>query len=155
MPSRYPQAILVSCEIPWDDSERLVENVFRDEVRKTLELGFHNLYIFGTAGEGYAVDTTRFRRIVDIFYEETGAPEARPQVGVIGLSTANILERLEYAYETGFRDLLQRRLRRLAGSEIFALQSASREAGFNRRGLPTHRGRNAEPGGYQEHGNDD
>ena len=23
--ARYPQAILVSCEIPWDDDERLLE----------------------------------------------------------------------------------------------------------------------------------
>lgn len=100
---RYPQAILVSCEIPWDEKARLLENVFRDEVRKTLELGFRNLYIFGTAGEGYAVDTARFRQIVDIFYEETCAPGAQPQVGVIALSVANAVERLEYAYRAGFR----------------------------------------------------
>ncbi len=45
---RYPQAILVSCEIPWDEQENLMEDLFRREVRQTLENGFNHLYIFGT-----------------------------------------------------------------------------------------------------------
>ena len=61
--ARYPQAILVSCEIPWDDDEQLLEDVFRREVRSVLQ-HFNHLYVFGTAGEGYAVDTARFQRIV-------------------------------------------------------------------------------------------
>jgi dihydrodipicolinate synthase/N-acetylneuraminate lyase len=49
------------------------------------------------------VDTARFRQVVDIFFEETRGPGIRSMVGVIGLSTANIVERLRYAYERGFR----------------------------------------------------
>ena len=100
---RYHQAVLISCEIPWDENERLIESVFREEVRLVLSKGFNDLYVFGTAGEGYAVDTARFQQIVRIFYEETRAEGVHAQVGVIGLSTANILERLEFAYRTGFR----------------------------------------------------
>jgi dihydrodipicolinate synthase/N-acetylneuraminate lyase len=100
--ARYPQAILVSCEIPWDDQERLLEDVFRREIRMVLQ-DFNHLYIFGTAGEGYAVDTPRFQRIVRIFYEETGGANIFPMVGVIGLSTANIIERIAFAHQTGFR----------------------------------------------------
>ena len=70
--TRYPQAILVSCEVPWDEKEQLLEEVFRQEVRMVLKQ-FNHLYIFGTAGEGYAVDTPRFQQIVRIFYEETRA----------------------------------------------------------------------------------
>ena len=81
---RYYQAILVSCEIPWDDNENLMEDLFREEVRRTLSVGFNNLYVFGTAGEGYAVDTPRFQRIAEIFAEETGGEDVFPQVGVIG-----------------------------------------------------------------------
>ena len=99
---RYPQAVLVSCEAPWDEKEQLLEDVFRREVRAVLEQ-FNHLYIFGTAGEGYAVDTARFRQIVRIFYEETRGADVHPMVGVIGLSTANIVERIAFAYETGFR----------------------------------------------------
>ena len=100
---RYHQAILVSCEIPWDDREEFLEDVFRHEIRQTLARGFNNLYIFGTAGEGYAVDRSRFEQVVTVFREETSAPGIYPQVGAIGLSTAQVLERLQFAWELGFR----------------------------------------------------
>jgi dihydrodipicolinate synthase/N-acetylneuraminate lyase len=100
---RYHQAILISCEIPWDERENLIEPLFREELRRVLRLGFNNLYIFGTAGEGYAVDTPRFRRIVEVFREETSGDAVYPMVGAIGLSTANIVERLSFAHELGFR----------------------------------------------------
>jgi dihydrodipicolinate synthase/N-acetylneuraminate lyase len=100
---RYHQAILVSCEIPWDERENLLEDVFRAGIRHFRKLGFDNLYIFGTAGEGYAVDTQRFRRIVEVFREETASEGLFPQVGVIGLSTAAVIERIQYAYDAGFR----------------------------------------------------
>jgi len=99
--TRYPQAMLASCEIPWDEDEQLMEEVFRREIRHVLA-NFRHLYIFGTAGEGYAVDTARFRQIVDIFYAETRGEDVHPMVGVIGLSTANIVERVTYAHAVGF-----------------------------------------------------
>jgi dihydrodipicolinate synthase/N-acetylneuraminate lyase len=101
---RFPQSILISCEIPWDEHEKFVEPVFRDEVQHLLKHGFSSLYIFGTAGEGYAVDTARFKRIVEVFFEETKGNCPFPQVGLIGLSTANVCERLEIAMAMGFRD---------------------------------------------------
>ena len=100
--ARYPQAILVSCEIPWDENEQFLEEVFRREVRMVLE-EFNHLYIFGTAGEGYAVDTPRFQQIVRVFYEETRGHDIHPMVGVIALSTANFIERIGFAYDVGFR----------------------------------------------------
>lgn len=100
--ARYPQAILVSCEIPWDEDEQLLEELFRREVRGMREL-YNHIYVFGTAGEGYAVDTARFQRIVQVFYEETRGENVHPMVGVIGLSTANIVERIAYAHKVGFR----------------------------------------------------
>jgi hypothetical protein len=89
---RYPQAVLVSCEIPWDARERLDEPRFRREVQSALANGFRHVYVFGTAGEGYAVDGARFREVVELFREETRAPGVHPQVGVIGLSTARVVE---------------------------------------------------------------
>lgn len=100
---RYPQAILVSCEIPWDEKEQLLEDVFRREVRWVLAAGFNHLYVFGTAGEGYAVDTARFQDIVRLFWEETQGPDVHPMVGVIALSTAQFVERLGFAHDAGFR----------------------------------------------------
>src|SRR5512145_1578700 len=103
MATRYPAGVLVSCEVPWDERERFLEDVFRAKVRHFLGLGFRDMYIFGTAGEGHAVDTARFREIVAAFRDETRAPDVRPQVGVIALSTAQYVERLGMAYDAGIR----------------------------------------------------
>jgi dihydrodipicolinate synthase/N-acetylneuraminate lyase len=103
MQTRYPRAILVSCEIPWDKRENLIEDMFREEVRRFLKFGFRHVYIFGTAGEGYAIDTARFEQIGKIFHEETRGADVFPQVGVIELSTANVRERLAIAHAIGFR----------------------------------------------------
>jgi len=100
---RHRQGILVSCQIPWDERERLLERQLREEIRYLLGAGFHDIYIFGTAGEGHAVDTPRFCRIAEIFFEETRADHVSPMVGVIGLSTATIVERINHAHRLGFR----------------------------------------------------
>jgi dihydrodipicolinate synthase/N-acetylneuraminate lyase len=100
---RHHQAILVSCEVPWDEREQLMEDVFRQEVRHFLSVGFRDMYVFGTAGEGHAVDTPRFERIVKVFREETAKDDVTTMVGVIALSTANVIERLAIAYRAGFR----------------------------------------------------
>ena len=99
---RYPQAILISCEVPWDENEQLLEDVFRQEIRHALD-SFSHVYIFGTAGEGYAVDTPRFRRIVEVFRDETRSA-AHAQVGVIALSVPQFHERIRFAYDLGFRE---------------------------------------------------
>ena len=101
--ARYPQAILVACPSPWDERFELIDELFREEVRQVLAAGFRHLYVFGTGGEGYAVDTRRFRLVVDTFYEETRLPDANPMIGAIGLSTPQIVERIEYAHDVGFR----------------------------------------------------
>jgi dihydrodipicolinate synthase/N-acetylneuraminate lyase len=100
---RYPRGILVSCEVPWDEQDRLIEGVFRQEVRTFLSQGFRHIYIFGTAGEGYAVDNSRFREVAAVFREETSVDGVLSQVGIIGLSTLTIRERIDIAYELGFR----------------------------------------------------
>ncbi len=104
MTPRYPQAILISCEIPWDEQENLLEDVFRTEVRHALAAGFRHVYTFGTAGEGYAVDLPRFVRIVEIFHEETRGEGVHAQIGVIALSVAQFHERLRIAHAAGFRE---------------------------------------------------
>jgi len=100
---RYEQGMLVSCEVPWDENEQFMEELFRQEVRHFLSLGLDRLYIFGTAGEGYAVDTRQFERVASAFFEETEGRGREPQVGLIGLSTAQVFERLAVAHALGFR----------------------------------------------------
>jgi dihydrodipicolinate synthase/N-acetylneuraminate lyase len=94
---------MVSVVCPWDDEEQLVEPVFRRAIRHALSAGFRHLYVFGTAGEGYAVDSARFRHVVDVLRDETAGTDAEPMVGVIGLSSANVIERLRVAHDLGIR----------------------------------------------------
>jgi dihydrodipicolinate synthase/N-acetylneuraminate lyase len=101
---RYPRGILISCEIPWDEHERFIDDLFRKQVQRFLAFGFRHIYIFGTAGEGYAVDRSRFQQISQVFWEETRGDGVLPQVGVIGLSTALIRERVDMAFDLGFRE---------------------------------------------------
>ena len=63
-----------------------------------------NLYIFGTAGEGYAVNESQFDEIAAVFREETSQPAVSGMVGVISLSLATIISRIERARAMGFRD---------------------------------------------------
>ena len=86
MSKRYPSSILVSCEVPWDENRELIEDTFRAEIRDAMET-YNNLYIFGTAGEGYAITLSRFKEIVGIFREETNRPDVHPMVGIISMST--------------------------------------------------------------------
>lgn len=100
----YALAVMVTAVCPWDEQERLVEDVFRRQLRLALENGLRRFCVFGTAGEGYAVDTARFRRVVEVFGCELLSGPAVLMVDVTGLSTANIVERLQIANDLGFRD---------------------------------------------------
>jgi dihydrodipicolinate synthase/N-acetylneuraminate lyase len=103
MRTRYPQAILVSCEIPWDDRGRLIEAVLREEIRTVLRAGFRHLYTFGTAGEGYAVTLAQFQEIVRVFHDATRQKGVFPMIGVIAMSTPQVIERVGFAYNLGIR----------------------------------------------------
>ncbi len=100
---RFPQTVLMPTVCPWDEKEQLIEGTFRELVRDLLAKGFNHLYVFGTCGEGYAVDTERFRHVVTVFREETRGKGIFPQVGAIGLSTSNVVERIGLAHSLGFR----------------------------------------------------
>lgn len=103
MTKRYPQAIMMSCETPWDGNYQFMEDVFREEVRAVLGKGFNHIYIFGTAGEGYAVTMSQFKDVVRVFREETDIDDVYPNVGIIAMSTGQVLEKVAVAYDEGFR----------------------------------------------------
>lgn len=100
---RYPRCILATCCVPWDDRGRLAEAIFRRGVRSMLKEGTKHLYVFGTAGEGYAVTEQQFDQIVAVFAEEMRSGGAEPMVGVISQSLGTILERIERCRERGVR----------------------------------------------------
>jgi dihydrodipicolinate synthase/N-acetylneuraminate lyase len=100
---RYAPCILATCCVPWNVDGTLAEEIFRREIRDLLTNLTRDLYLFGTAGEGYAVTDKQFDQIVRIFREETNQPDVRGMVGVMGLSLGTMIERIERARGMGIR----------------------------------------------------
>ena len=75
-----------------NEDDKLIQSIFRDEIHRAIASHFKHIYIFGTAGEGYAVDSRRFEEIVQVFREETAAEDVHALVGIIGLSTVQVKE---------------------------------------------------------------
>ena len=100
--ARYPRTILGTACVPWRADWSLDEDLFRAGVRGLIGEGMKHLYVFGTAGEGYAVSDRQFDEITRVFREETRAPDVHPMVGVISLSLTTIIERIERAAALGF-----------------------------------------------------
>ena len=99
MSQRFPSAILATAVVPWDEEYRFQENLFRRQVRLIRDGLTPYIYLFGTAGEGYAVSEQQFDEIVDAFRDEMSG--AHPMVGVISLSLQTITERIERCRDRG------------------------------------------------------
>ncbi len=99
---RFPACILSTCVVPWDENGRFIEDLFVEQVRRLLE-GTKHLYIFGTAGEGFAVTDEQFERITRVFHDAMRTGGAEPMVGVISLSLPTIIARIERARAVGVR----------------------------------------------------
>ena len=63
-----------------------------------------NLYIFGTAGEGYSITDDQFASIAKLFYAELTKHRGNPMLGVIDLSLGSILQKIEVGRDIGFRE---------------------------------------------------
>lgn len=100
---RYPHTVLAACCVPWDDAGGLVEPVFRDSVADLAAHGLRHLYVFGTAGEGHAVDERRFDQVVDVFADETSRHGVDPMIGLISLSLPAVIGRIERCLDRGIR----------------------------------------------------
>ncbi|WP_010583430.1 dihydrodipicolinate synthase family protein [Schlesneria paludicola] len=98
---RYPSCIMAGCVVPWNSDNQFMEDLFRDQVRKLIREGTQHLYIFGTAGEGYAVNTRQFIEITRAFQDEMHRENCKPMVGVINQSLSTIIERIEMARDLG------------------------------------------------------
>lgn len=99
--TRYPQTILATCCVPWQDDDAVDEPVFRSSIRTLIGHGLRDLYVFGTAGEGYAVNERQFDEVVRIFAGELRSEGLPPMVGLISLSLSTVIERIERCAATG------------------------------------------------------
>jgi dihydrodipicolinate synthase/N-acetylneuraminate lyase len=100
---RYRRCILATCCVPWDERFEFEEDIFRRSVRHQIASGIHDLYIFGTAGEGYAVTETQFDAITRAFLDETRIDGVQAMIGLINQSLPTIIERIERACDMGAR----------------------------------------------------
>lgn len=104
MNKRYRSCILATCCVPWQEDWQFAKAIFRRQVRHQIAAGIHDLYIFGTAGEGYAVTERQFDEVTRVFLDETGKNlEVRAMVGLISLSLPTVIERIERAAAMGAR----------------------------------------------------
>jgi dihydrodipicolinate synthase/N-acetylneuraminate lyase len=88
---------MATAVVPWTDRDTLDEARFRQEIGALVEAGYSHLYIFGTAGEGYAVDDALFEQVTRVFVEEIRKHRLEPMVGVISLSLQTIMRRIAFA----------------------------------------------------------
>lgn len=102
-PARSPRVVLATVCLPWTERHELDEQLFRETIEDHVARGLRDLYTFGTAGEGYAVTDRQFDQVTGIFAEEAARLGIEPMAGVISLSTATTIGRIERAMALGFR----------------------------------------------------
>jgi dihydrodipicolinate synthase/N-acetylneuraminate lyase len=102
-PVRPAPSILATAVIPWNEQFEFQEDVFRRQVQTLARDLTRDLYIFGTAGEGYGVTERQFDRITRAFWTAAQECQVTPMVGLISLSLPTIVERIERCRALGFR----------------------------------------------------
>lgn len=96
--------ILATCVVPWDERGVFLVEPFVRQMRSLAGALTRHLYLFGTAGEGYAVTDRQFDEIAGVFVDECRALDVEPMLGLISLSTTEVIERVEHWSELGVRD---------------------------------------------------
>jgi 4-hydroxy-tetrahydrodipicolinate synthase len=86
---------------PFDEQDRFDEGVLRENLRRLAAAGVHGVYTTDSDGEFYAIELDEFRRIVDVFADETQRLGIPTQVGVTWCNTRGMLDRLRYAAARG------------------------------------------------------
>ncbi len=104
LPTDAPFPILATAVIPWTADYRFDAETFRREVRAIARGLTRHIYIFGTAGEGYAVSEAQFREVATCFWQCAQEEAVTPMLGIISLSLPTIVERIAWGRSLGFRE---------------------------------------------------
>ena len=104
MEKRYPSVMMATALIPWDENYNFMPDVFEKQVRHMVDNGLRHIYLFGTAGEGYAVNLSQYREIVSLFADIMKGDGLYPMVGLVDMSVSRMKEKLEIAYSYGIRE---------------------------------------------------
>lgn len=98
---RFKRTILATCCLPWNEDDTLDVRAFRRHLTDIVTKGTPDVYLFGTAGEGYAVSDDIYRTVVDEFSAAMAELGGNPMIGVISLSTKTVCERIAYGVDRG------------------------------------------------------
>lgn len=101
--SESSPSILATAVVPWTERYEFDEPRFRRQVHTIAKNLTRHIYVFGTAGEGYAVTGRQFDSITRAFWESSREAGVEPMVGLISLSLPTIIERIERCHALGFR----------------------------------------------------
>jgi dihydrodipicolinate synthase/N-acetylneuraminate lyase len=102
IPSSSP--ILATAVVPWTSTYEFDEARFRRQI-ETIASGLtRHIYVFGTAGEGYAVTERQFDAVASAFWGAARECQVMPMLGVISLSLPTIIGRIERGRDLGFRE---------------------------------------------------
>jgi dihydrodipicolinate synthase/N-acetylneuraminate lyase len=105
MEKRYPKTLMTTACVPWTKDFKIDEPLLRKEIDMLMNAGSKSIYLFGTAGEGYAVNHSQYTDLVRILKDQTSKDETvMPMVGVISLSLSDIIDRIEMAAKQGITD---------------------------------------------------
>ncbi len=96
-------AILATAVVPWTEGDAFDAEAFRRQVRTIARGLTRHLYLFGTAGEGYAVTERQFDEIAACFAAVAREESVQPMLGLISLSLPTIIERIERGRALGVR----------------------------------------------------
>jgi len=105
MKKRYPVTMMCAACVPWTKELEFDEKTFRREVAHFVEKDVKSIYIFGTAGEGYAVNTDMFTQVLKAFMDECRKkPDVMPMAGIISTSMMEMIDRIKIGRDMGCRD---------------------------------------------------
>jgi len=96
--------ILATAVTPWTADYRFDVETFRRQVQTIARGLTRHIYIFGTAGEGYAVSDEQFREIATCFWQVSREESVKPMLGIISLSLPTIVQRIAWGRSLGFRE---------------------------------------------------
>lgn len=97
-------SILATAVVPWTARYEFDEDCFCRQVATIARGLTRHIYIFGTAGEGYAVTDRQFDAIAAAFWRASKENQVTPMLGVVSLSLGTILERIGRGHAMGFRN---------------------------------------------------
>ena len=96
-------SILATAVVPWNERFDFDEATFRRQIHTIARNLTRYIYVFGTAGEGYAVSEKQYDQIIRAFWESAKEAGVSPMVGLISLSLPTIIDRIERGRALGFR----------------------------------------------------